>query len=88
MTGNINPQEEGDSQLTGDLPLVQQEELIMPDREEELADDILLDVVCFTCPYLFRCGPRAEHNPIDCVWLRDWLNENVEKFEEEFEYED
>lgn len=52
------------------------------DQEE----DILLDVVCFTCPYLFRCGPRAEHNPIDCVWLRDWLNENVEKYEKEFEY--
>ena len=58
----------------------------MTDPDEE--EDILLDVICFTCPYLFRCGPRAEHNPIDCVWLRDWLNENVEKYEKEFEYED
>lgn len=67
--------------------MVQQEELSLtkPDEEEE---DILLDVICFTCPYLFRCGPLAEHNPIDCVWLRDWLNENVEKYENEFEYED
>ena len=59
--------------------------MVKTDEEEE---DVLLDVVCFTCPYLFRCGPRAEHNPIDCVWLRDWINESVEKYVEEYEYID
>ena len=56
--------------------------------EEDNVDDLLLNVVCFTCPYLFRCGPRAEHNPIDCVWLKDWINESIPIYEEQFEYED
>ena len=67
--------------------MVSKEELLMvSDAEDD--EDILLDVVCFTCPYLFRCGPRAEHNPIDCVWLRDWINEKVEIYERDYEYED
>jgi len=65
-----------------------QKEVISVVKTDEEEEDVLLDVVCFTCPYLFRCGPRAEHNPIDCVWLRDWINESVEKYVEEYEYID
>lgn len=60
----------------------------MSSVNNDTVDDVLLNVVCFTCPYLFRCGPRAEHNPIDCVWLKDWINDSLPIYEEEFEYED
>lgn len=67
--------------------MINKEDLILvEDAEDE--EDILLDVVCFTCPYLFRCGPRAEHNPIDCAWLRDWIAEKIEIYERDYEYED
>lgn len=59
-----------------------------PDKDEEAPNELLIDVVCFTCPYLFRCGPRAEHNPIDCVWLKDWINDSLIIYEQDFEYDD
>lgn len=59
------------------------ESLIMPKNAtpEDEEEDLLLNVICFTCPYLSRCGLRSEHNPIECVWLRDWIYEGLEIYE-------
>ncbi|MFW9927809.1 MAG: hypothetical protein ACFFD1_00280 [Candidatus Thorarchaeota archaeon] len=56
--------------------------------EEEGPDEFLLNVVCFTCPYLEQCGLGQEYNSISCIWLRDWLASSLTRYEEEYEYEE
>jgi hypothetical protein len=56
------------------------------ETEEEQTDDFLLDVVCFTCPYLDQCGQGQEYNSVTCIWMRDWLSASIQRWQEEYEY--
>ena len=69
-----------------DAPLMVENDNTIEEEEEE--DDFLLDVVCFTCTYLDKCGSGQEYNPITCPWLRDWLEVSLVRWQEEYEYVD
>ncbi len=68
-----------------------QDARLMDDNEvensnDEEVDDFLLNVVCFTCPYLDQCGSGQEYNPVTCIWMRDYLAAATTKWQEEYEY--
>lgn len=76
------------SQITND-DLKMTNSRIESDEPEDTDDDdleLFTQVVCFTCPYLDQCGVGGEYSPVTCVWFRDWLNNSVQIYEDEYEY--
>jgi len=56
--------------------------------QEDERDFFLLNVVCFSCPYLPNCGKGAEYDPVTCVWFRDYLADSLKTWREDYEYND